>query len=284
MAAREFSIPIPDDMYSPATDNAIREAGELIREQWVNLASHHSVSGEYIAHLLSPESLAYPYMGDRDQVAVINTTRQAWWLEWGRAGFHLASRWGTGKGKWKTNAKGGRYATVPFRHRTPEKDGGGSTPERRRMAMPLSIYNTARKLGHGQSLKASDLVRIGRSGKATVGDYGLQSKAYDYYRQAFGREAVPDYLPHGYTWKTPQYEGLTRYTTTTPAGGRHTSYMTFRTITPDTPGWYIPPTPAGHYASRALDAAAPAIEDRLAIAVSMDCLHAVMAAVAPLYD
>jgi hypothetical protein len=58
--------------------------------------------------------------------------------------------------------------------------------------------------------------------------------------------------------------------------------MTFRTITPESDGFFIPPTPAGNYATRALEAAAPDIQRRLDLAVALDAQHALLAAVAPL--
>lgn len=279
----EFQVPLPSDVYAPATDAAVMEAGEVIREQWISLANDHSVSGAYIAHLQSADAVVYPYMGERDTVAVVNPLPQAAWIEWGRAGFHLPERWGTRTGKWKETRDGRRYATVPFRHRTPTKDGGGSTSERRRTQMPLAIYNTAKRLQHRQAIKASDMVRVGRTA-ATVGDFGSQSKSYTYYRQAFDRADAPaEHLGHGYTWKSPQYAALTRYTVETHGGGRHTQYMTFRTITEDSPGWYIPPTPAHHYAARALEQAASLIDDLLNRAAEEDMGRAVLAALSPLY-
>jgi hypothetical protein len=276
-AIREFSVPIPAGMYAPATQHAIREAGEVIRAKWIELASDHSTTGNYLSHLRDNPPL-YPFQGDRDRVAVVNTLPQAAWLEWGRAGFHLAQRWGTGKGKWKIGPSGRRYATVAFRHRSPITT-PGSTSERRRTAMTTQMYNTAVKLDHGQRLKLSDVVNY-RGGKATVGEHGLQSKSYEYYRRAFGADAVPEHLPQGYTWATPKYEGMVH---NKDGEGKHGGYWTFRTITEDSPGWYIPPTPAHHYAQRALDATAPDIQQRLDAAAYFDVGSLITAAISPLY-
>ncbi len=284
-AMREFPVELPDDVYSPATDRAIGECGELIRETWINLAGDHSVSGEYLRHLQAPGAIRYPYDDDRDRVGVINELPQADWLEEGRSGFHLPQRWGTRKGRWKTSKDGTKYATVPFRHRTPSKDGGGSTPERRRMEMPLPIYNAARKLDHRQRLKASDTIRFfeGRKllGTGQVGDVGQRSKPYDHYRQIFGEGQGLEGLGQGYTWKTPSYVGMVHQK---DAEGKHGGYFTYRTITQDSPGWYIPPTPAHHYARRALDQAAPMIEVRLKAAAAMDMALAVAEAASPLFE
>lgn len=284
-AIRQFDVAISSDMDSPATDRAIAEAGEMIRNAWENLAARDGLSttGKYMSHIGSADSIAYPYLGDRDQVAVIHPLREAAWLEWGRSGFHLPQRWGSGKGKWKISKDGRRYAIISFRHRTPYAEGDGSTSERQRMAMPVEIYNTAKKLEHGQRLKLSDTVNI-RSrkkvyGTAEIGEYGLQSKSYDQYRRAYGADAVPEHLPQGYTWKSPKFAGLTR---TTDGEGKHGQYNTYRVMTEDSPGWYIPPMPAHHYSSRALDAVSPVIEERLKQAAYVDAAMAVHAAVSPL--
>lgn len=262
-AEQIFAVGLPEGMQAPETEGAIAAAGELIRTAWVEFASGHSQSGEYLRLLMSPDALVYPYQGDVMAIAVVNPSRQADWLEEGRAGFHLPEHWGRGTGQWKTTKEGRRYAVVPFRHRTPIRDAGGYTPGRQRQVMPSEIYSMARKLEDGERLGG-------------FGDLYKQSKSYTYYRQIFGANSPAARLGHGYTWASSRYEGLTRRTRETKGGGRHTEYMTWRVITPESTGWYIPPTPAYHYSQRALEQAGPAIQALLDAAAAADLATAVL--------
>lgn len=263
-AERFFPSPLPLGVDAPATAAAMSgPVADAIRASWMELASVHSETGEMLAFLSTQESLAYPYGGDPDAVAIVNTTAQAFFLEYGRAGFHLPSHWGNRGGKWKTGKNGKRYASVPFRHRTPFATGGGFTLGRRRSEMPAEVYSQASGLGNR-----------GRLGG--FGDLYKLSRPYD-----LMRHVIPDFptdLPSSFTWASSKYEGLQRNSLPTPGGGTQTEYLTWRTITPDSPGWYIPPTPARHYAERALQQAAPAIQQMIDEAAALDLAAAVVAA------
>ena len=83
-------------------------------------------------------------------------------------------------------------------------------------------------------------------------------------------QVVPE--GQGYTWKSSPYEGLRRYGGGTPGGGHQVQYLTFRTITPDSPGWFIPPVAGQHFPERVVAAVGPKIADMVAEALSAD-LH-----------
>ena len=129
--------------------------------------------------------------------------------------------------------------------------------------MSKGIYAAAGKLEAGERLGG-------------FGDRYKQSKSYAFYSQIF--DHFPDDLAAigGYTWKASQYELLERHHMVTPAGGHHTEYMTIRTITPDSPGWYIPPVPAHSFGARALQMAEPQIRGVLEQAAAADGLAAMM--------
>ena len=266
MAERAFAVAIPPGMRAPALDEAMVGAGEAIIYAWRQLAATEGAvdTGAYLAALTPEKALRYPY-GDENAVAVVNTTPQAWWLEHGRAGFHLPSRWS----HWKVSKQGKLYARVPFRIRTPLTDGGGASSSRARLGgtMPRAVYQQARALQFG-------------GGSLSFGANAYrQSKSYDYYRKVFGD--FPEELRdvRGYTWKTGQYEGLFfAGMHATPGGGTQGMYYTIRTITPHSPGWYIPPTPARRFAERALDMTGQAIDEMLQGAAAADLEMAMLAA------
>jgi hypothetical protein len=265
VSEKAFPLDVPSGVEMPTVKQALQgPVADLIRSTWIELGADHSDGGAYLQSLTEQNALGYPYSGDPLAVAIVSTAPEAYWIEVGRAGFHLPSSWGRGGGKWKYGKDGQRYATVPFRHRSPIAAGGGSTPGRVRTAMPSAIYSQALQLESGQRLGG-------------FGDAYKQSKSYNFFRQIhpdFPRNLGGD----GYTWKTSPFEGMVRKTVETPGGGRHTEYTTFRTITPDSPGWYIPPTPAHHVAERALEAAAPEIARILDEAAAIDLAAAIVAA------
>lgn len=268
MADRTFTINLPPGLRAFSVEAALAgPVPDMIIAAWQDLARDHRDSGQYLAALERQQSLNYPYLGDPNVVAIVNTMPYAIYLEEGHPGFHLPSRWS----HWKVSKEGRLYARVPFRIPTPFSPGGGVSSHRRRLgtAMPKSVYAQALQLRHGQRLTG-------------FGELYKQSKSYIYYRQLFG-EAAPE-LPDvaGYTWKTSQFEGMQHVTMVTPLGGHQAWYQTVRTITPESEGWYVPPSPAYHFADRALEQAAPGIQEALSQAAAQDAMAALYAALEPL--
>ncbi|HVM95630.1 MAG TPA: hypothetical protein VMT89_04545 [Candidatus Acidoferrales bacterium] len=263
MQGRIVFVPLPPGMEAPALRDALsRVVPMLILDEWQQLALPSADTGDYLAHLVLQESLRYPFEGDPDSVAVVNTSQQADWLEDGRGGFHLPSRWGVGGGRWLMG-KNGPYARVPFRISTPITASGGSSSGRRRSAMPKSVYALAKRAR-------------GKGALTGFGDSYKQSKSYVFFAAA-GMTGLPSDAirsladdPEGYTWKASQYEGLFSAVQRTPEAPARAEYMTIRTIKPDSPGWYIPPTPAHRFAERALDRAMPRINEILEAAAAQD--------------
>lgn len=280
MAAGTISVAVnlPSGVETPHLSAALSDVvPALILFCWRDLAAGNVDNGDYIAALHKDLAAQYPFNGNPDAVSIVNVMPYAAFIEAGRVGFHLPSHWGNGGGKWKVGKKG-LYATVPFRHRTPirgttgetsmaraMREPGGSTTGRRRQMMPTAIYKAASGLEAGQRLGG-------------FGDLYKQSKSYNFFSQVFDNFPAELAGLEGYTWRASQYESLERHHMVTPAGGHHTEYMTFRTITPDSPGWYIPPTPAHRFGERALQMAEPQIRNALEEAAARDGLSALMGA------
>lgn len=257
-----FPIDLPPGAAAPHLREALGSTvPQIVLAECLQLASGHVASGDYLAKFSVEGAIRYPYKGDPDAVAVVNTSAHASFVEEGHEGFHLPSR----IRHWKIGKHGQRYLHIMFRHYTPGDAGGGIT-QRARQMMPEEVYARAEKLRPRQRL----LMPTGR------GSY-RQSKSYDFYRKAFG--GLPTELetllkhspqPHGYTWKASPYAGMKKVGRATPKGGGHTRYITFRTITPDSTGWYIPPSPGLHIMQRAIQNTAPDIWAVIDAAVAAD--------------
>jgi len=265
MSYRDFTVELPDGEMGPRVEAAL--AGPVaaavlasIRE----IASEHVDTGNFVAHLTPQDTLQYPYLGNPHVLAVVSPDEYGDYLERGHAGFHLAAHWGARGGRWLISKQGTLYARVPFRSRTPGDISGGLSTGRKRSMMPSEVYRKALGLPHRGRLTG-------------FGDLYKQSKSYNYYRRA--GQTMPERLKgeQGYTWRSSAYEGLFRATAVTPAGGRHTSYMTIRTITPDSPGWWIPPQPPLRIFERGLERAAPVVQAMLNEAAVADIEEALEA-------
>jgi hypothetical protein len=223
-------------------------------------AAAHVDTGTFLASL-DAEAIQYPYMGDPQAVAVRSAVEWADYLEYGRSGFHLAARWGARGGRWLVSKRGTLYARVPFRHRTPIDAEQGASTWGVRQEMPQEVYARAVRL---------DPYETTHQTLQGFGDLYRLSRPYEMFRQA--GEVLPYYLGQtvGYTWRASRYERMARVTVPTPGGGRHTAYMTWRTITPQSEGWWIPPFPPQRIFSRGLEEAAPIVSEILSNAARCD--------------
>ncbi len=273
MAERTFYVNLPPELMGPAVRQAMVDAGQIIIAAWREAAADHVATGDYLARLTMAEALRYPYMSDLNAVAVVNTAKYAYWLEEGRAGFHLAAHWS----KWKVSKKGTLYARVPFRIDTPIAKGGGVSTTRMRQAMPQAVYSWSMHRNRFPWNKPA--VELGlRERQFGHGERYKASKSYHYFRQLF---EMPPTLAgvEGYTWKASKYENMFRVgPARTPGGGTQGEYMTIRTITPESKGWLIPPSPGHHFAERALAQAAPAIDQLIQQAAAQELANAIQGA------
>lgn len=105
-------------------------------------------------------------------------------------------------------------------------------------AMPPEIYRQVRRLKPGQRLGESD---IGRRSKLTPAG--------------------------GYTWTTGPYSGMVK-----TGRARHTQYMTFRTVSDNSPAsaWWHPGIKEKKIAHRTAEEVAPQIEREIAAALDRD--------------
>ena len=240
------------DGHYPALEAAVQgEVADAIVATWTALAIGQSATGDYIRGLHAANSILHHVGGDPLAVSVVNVSPHAGFVEEGHEAFHLPDR----IKNWKLTKKGKRIVTVPFRHFAPASAGGGATPRALKAAMPAHIYAMTPWLGGNARLTG-------------LGDRYKLSRPYAMHRRQ--GEAIPESLGHHSTWKSSKYEGLQKHGGATPGGGSHSTYLTFRTITPESKGWWIPALAGKHYADQTVQAMRPQIEPILAAAAAAD--------------
>ena len=215
----------------------------------------------------------------RATLLVTNTAKHARIVEDGHSAFHLPDRinWSDPMLRIKRGRTGRPYMHIPFRHYTEAEAGDASGPTRLRLRsmMPDHIYEMARALQRRVNRNMGPMYAAGgfRSSDGTEhrGQLFAQADLYRWHGARAGRDRRLQFgpsspgvivLPDGRAmvahkgarlvtggigkgpggtdavnpaWQTNKYEGLMK----TGAPG-HTRYLTIRTITPDSPGWWIP--------------------------------------------
>lgn len=195
---------------------------------------------------------------------VTNDCEHASIVEEGHAAFHLPSRvdWGSGSVK---RGKKGPYLHIPFRHRAYSSPSArkrqGLTASTRREMMPADIYREAKKMG--QVLKRHMGPIRKPSGQFVAADKYLQPSG-DAPRRISRPDVSTGFRPAQWTgelieerrgrrhvapgfenpaWQASKFQGMFR---TGSTGADEGTYLTIRTMTPNSRGWNIP-AQMGHY-------------------------------------
>jgi hypothetical protein len=227
----------------PRTWQALAEAAALVQAHWIDLATQTLDPGEqgpYVRGLTSPSSVRLSQDGGTMRAVVRNVAPMARWVETGHGAFHLPSRidWGTAKAR--RNRHGRLYLIIPFRHYSAQRGvrAQASSPRARRAAMPRSVYTVAQRLRPGESLHMPGLA---------------------------------PYVPRTMANWRPGYEHASPYARMQRTGrGRGVRYLTFRTLTQGSPGWWIPARPGKRISEQARrDTEAP-VQALLAAALHED--------------
>jgi hypothetical protein len=243
---------MPPPFPLPATSAAVQEAAELVRWAWIQSAESAAMSPadqqHYIAGLESPRSVVHPFQGDPLQARVENVAPRASRLEEGYPAYHLPERinWGAARGARRSKA-GRWYMFIPFAHLSYRGRKGSSQAQARMMSS--AVYRVARTLQPGQRLTA------GPTRGRAIHAPGLRP-----YVPAFQRNIRP-----GYTHAAKQ-ESLVRR----PGRGGGSRYLTFRTLTQDSQGWWIPAKPGVHLAPQVERATASAVRAIIEAGVRQD--------------
>jgi hypothetical protein len=223
------------DIPLPITHAALYNAALAVREAWIAAAVEAQAPAAYLRGLAQRGSIVYPFHGDPLAASVVNVAAGAARLEADQPAYHWPStiRWGQTPGS-RRSKRGTWYLIVPLRAST--------------KAMPRRVYAVARQLQAGQRLTA------GPSQGRAVHASGLIP-----YRPANPANVRPGQ-------RASIYEGLQR----TPRARGGSSYVSFRTVTPTSPGWNMSARPGLHLAAQVQAAMLPQITAALAQAVQQD--------------
>jgi len=281
----EMTLPvISADLIIEGLRAAVLEAGQQIKQAWTMRALELDIrqSGAYIAGIrdngqvnvvreTSHSGAQGEIVGWEMTIEVVNVAEHASIIEEGHAAFRLPEKidWTNASGKIKRTEDGKPYLSIPFRHSAyaspAQQQRQGLTRATVKAMMPRHIYEAAKSLDRSVRLNAGRQFRMSVAQRAlsarkpdgTVmegwikpGEKYVQHQQMDRYRWG-GRLEGPKY-------ESTRYHGMVKMG---PPG--HTEYMTFRTLTPDSPGWNIPAQPGLHVARHVAEHTAPMIGESL---------------------
>jgi len=232
---------------------------DMIIAVWQEVSAGHRATGQYTSSLSFTRM--FPWHGKPLSVAVANTTPYAAALEEGHVGFHLPTQidWGSSRSA-RTSKKGTRYLRIPFRHMTPGRESEGISSLRARTAMPQEIYRSAM----AQFRTGARSARFPLPGKVGVGQLSRPYRAMNV-PQWLRQHAAATEGHEGYTWRAGKFEGMRRM-----GSAGHRSFMTWRTLSEDSAGWWIPPTQGFHFAAQVVEKMKGPVSDLLGAAVAKD--------------
>src|SRR4029434_1034373 len=227
----------------PRLWQALREAATLIQTRWQAVAPRllppPASRQAYHQGLQAPPTVSQSATGM--QATVTNTAPTADLLEQGQPTIHLPSHINLAASPKARRSKSGRYyLIIPFRHYSAQRGirAQASSPAARRGAMPRAVYTKAQRLRPGEVLRMPGL------------------PPYE--------PRNPQNLRPGYTHASP-YDRMQR-----TGSGRGVRYLTFRTMTQDSPGWWIPARPPKPITAQTARESAPEVRRRLATALRED--------------
>lgn len=187
-------------------------------------------------------------------------------IETGRPPYDLKQMLNTSP-KVRRTKDGRRFLVIPFRHNTPGNEAHAP-------AMPQHVYDAAsmlassRIVGQGQrpagevtslhprwGMRALKKQTPFLSSRATKATYMVPKFQYQWGGKLGAGSMGPN--PKG---KVDRYAGMYRFDTSTPGGGRHSTFMTFRVMMEGQTGWIIPARPGLYLAKKVSEDMQPLAE------------------------
>jgi hypothetical protein len=242
------------DFPMPATIEAVEDAGTFVQRAWIAAADQAPMPGgdraRYIAGLLRADALIHPADGDPFQARVVNRAPEAWRIEHGTPAYHLPERirWAQSRAARRSRA-GVWYLHVPLRWARPTLELFPGALRRGGSVMRPSVARMAERLRPGQRLTA----------RATYGRLVHASGLRPYVPRS-QRNVRPG------TTHSALEEGMRRV----PTRGGGAQYLTFRTMTEQSPGWWIPARPGTPLVAQVARDSASTVADIIAAGVVVD--------------
>lgn len=236
----------------PLLNQAVRAVAQQMTINW-----QKSV---YAAKLWSGEKDAYAksinWTMTSDFMADVEATYdKASEIETGRPARDLKKMLGTSL-KVRVSKKGSRYLYIPFRHNTPGNDAHAP-------AMPTNIYRLAKDMA--PSMIVGKTKRPSGTGAFDVKTKKLLMVPQNKYSWGSRLPAglAPKLKEHH---KTDIYANMYRFQTSTP-GAKHSTFLTFRTMSEHSQGWIIPSQPGQYIAKGVVEALKPLAQKAFAEAI-----------------
>lgn len=216
---------------------AVQSVIETGEERWKRAALKAPLwDGERRAYAASISSrMTGPYSGE-----IVSDYKYVQDIESGRPPYDLKRMLDTSM-KVRVSKKGRRYLIIPFRHNVPGADALARP-------MPAAVYGQARRL-------APSAITGHYARRSGTGAWDMKTK--EPARVRARRYVWGGRLPAGLApklqahHKADPYAGMVRFKAETGAGGRSSTYLTFRIMAEGQPGWVIPARP-GLWIARAV--------------------------------
>ena len=195
-------------------------------------------------------SIKWEYVGDF-HARVTTDYDKAGEIEHGRPARDLKVMLNTSM-KVRQSKEGKRYLIVPFQHNVP----GSSALA---PSMPDSVYQIASQLA------PSRVTGMGRRVSGTgAWDVGTRAPATVPQRQySWGDRMEGPGVPRN-------YQGMVRFDVKGQGGAKRSSYLTFRVMKEDSPGWIVPAKPGLNLVQNVVSGLNPVAEQVIAEAVKRD--------------
>lgn len=251
----------------PFLVQAMQQAGAMIQDHWQTTASRLlSTPGERQAYLqgFSGEAPVVTTTPSGLSTSVVNTSPIARRIERGTAAYHLPSRIDWGRTSAARRSHSGRYfIIVPFRHYSAQRASrlAQASPTARRNMLTRPVYTVASRLQRGQYLTA------GPSQGRAVHAPGLRP-----YVPSFPRNIRPGYTHAALQERLIRSTGHRRGTST---------YLTFRTMTEQSPGWWIPAKAPVEIMAATVRSVTPEVQRLLAAAATADVVAQIQVQIQP---
>jgi len=282
------TLGIKFDPTFPNVRDTVTKLGFAIQHEWIKVAESrvNRATGEYINQLKSFAAVRLENNGFG--VIVTNYAKHAKIIENGHQAFRLPEevQWGkTAKTKW--TKKGKPYLIIPFKHFVPSKEAGGTqgaTVRHIRQMMPQEIYDYAKRLTPSVNIGGKTKWG-GRLTSETTNKAGIPAAHFMYFSPAgvpihgsnlgFSQKHEADriYPISGKRahWKFSRFHGMVKV-----GAADHAKYLTFRVLTPLSPGWLIPAQPGLHVAEQTKNNMEPIIKQALQKAFAKDIQNGIV--------
>jgi len=257
----------------PLLSQAVNAVGQQTRNNWMEAVYKAKLwSGEKDAYA---DSIKWNFQPGAMSGYVIAEYKHAQEIETGRPARDLKRMLSTSL-KVRRTEKGKRFLVIPFRHSTPGNDAHGQS-------MPKVVHTLADQMSKssvtGAGLRPSGQVmhlspKTGMHPSAKQSPFLSNPNTKQHSMTARMSYAWGDRLSKAALLQAgaskaeaKRYAGMVRMETSTPGGGKSSSFLNFRVMHESSKGWIVPAQPGQNIAKKVVDDMKPKAEAAFAQAV-----------------